>query len=126
MLNGEGGSRLTSISRVGCNWKKFIELSGILTRKKVALRLKGKVYGACVRKLYIVLLKIVVSCNTVTIRIDFYCFKYYAVKNTWSIHAATYYQVKLLICLKPLTKSSNISTTACSWCFKRLDEIKTF
>ena len=29
-------------------WKKFRELSGILT-SKVALRLKGKVYGACVR-----------------------------------------------------------------------------
>ena len=49
MLNGEGGSRLASISRVGCGWKKFRELSGILTSKKVALRLKGKVYGACVR-----------------------------------------------------------------------------
>ena len=46
MLNGEGGSRLASISRVRCDWKK---LSGILTSKKVALRLKGKVYGACVR-----------------------------------------------------------------------------
>ena len=49
MLNGEGGSRLASISRVGCGWKKFRELSGILTSKKMALRLKGKVYGACVR-----------------------------------------------------------------------------
>ena len=49
MLNGEAGSRLASISRVGCDWKKFRELSGILTSKKVALRLKGKVYGACVR-----------------------------------------------------------------------------
>ena len=29
--------------------KKFRELSGILTSKKVALRLKGKVYGACVQ-----------------------------------------------------------------------------
>ena len=47
MLNG-GGSRLASISRVGCGWKKFRELSGILT-SKVALRLKGKVYGACVQ-----------------------------------------------------------------------------
>ena len=45
MLNGEGGSKLASISRVGCGWKKFRELSGILT-SKVALRLKGKVYGA--------------------------------------------------------------------------------
>ena len=49
MLNGEGGSSLVSISRVRCDWKKFRELSGILTSKKVALRLKGKVYGACVR-----------------------------------------------------------------------------
>ena len=49
MLNGEEGSRLASISRVGCGWKKFRELSGILTSKKVALRLKGKVYGAYVR-----------------------------------------------------------------------------
>ena len=49
MLNGEGRSRLASISRVRCGWKKFRELSGILTSKKVALRLKGKVYGACVR-----------------------------------------------------------------------------
>ena len=47
MLNGEGGSRLASISRVRCGCKKFRELSGILTNK-VALRLKGKVYGACV------------------------------------------------------------------------------
>ena len=46
MLNGEEGSRLASISRVGYGWKKFRELSGILTSKKVVLRLKGKVYGA--------------------------------------------------------------------------------
>ena len=32
-----------------CGWKKFRDLSGILTNKKVALRLKRKVYGACVR-----------------------------------------------------------------------------
>ena len=31
-LNG-GGSRLASISRIGCDWKKFRELSGILTRR---------------------------------------------------------------------------------------------
>ena len=49
MLNGEEGSRLASISRVGCGWKKFRELSGILTSKKVALRLKGKVSGAYVQ-----------------------------------------------------------------------------
>ena len=49
MLNGEGGSGLTSISRVRCDWKKFRELTGILTSKKMILRLKGKVYGACVQ-----------------------------------------------------------------------------
>ena len=48
MLNGEEGSRLASISRVRYGWKKFRELSGILTTK-VTLRLKGKVYGACVQ-----------------------------------------------------------------------------
>ena len=53
MLNGEGGSRLASISRVGCGWKKFRELSGILTSKKVALRLKGKVWGMCLKFNYI-------------------------------------------------------------------------
>ena len=49
MLNGRG-SRLASISRVRCGWKKFRELSCILTltSKKVTLKLKGKVYGACV------------------------------------------------------------------------------
>ena len=47
MLNGEGGSSLASISRERCGWKNFRELSGILTSKKVTLRLKGKVYGMC-------------------------------------------------------------------------------
>ena len=48
MLNGEGGSSLASISRVRCGWKKFRELSGILTSKKVALRLKKEsVWGMC-------------------------------------------------------------------------------
>ena len=47
MLNG-GGSRLASISRVGCGWKKFRELLGILTSKKVALRVEREsVWGMC-------------------------------------------------------------------------------
>ena len=52
VLSGEGGSNSASIGRVRCGWKKFKkfrDLSGILTSKKVALRLKGKVYGACIR-----------------------------------------------------------------------------
>ena len=49
VLNGEGGSNMASINRVRSDWKKFRELSGVLTNKKVALRLKGRVYAACVR-----------------------------------------------------------------------------
>ena len=49
MLNGEGRSSLALISIIRYGWKKFRDLSSILTSKKVALRLKGKVYGACVQ-----------------------------------------------------------------------------
>ena len=48
ILNGEGGSSMALINRVRNGWKKFRELSGMLTNKKVALRLKGRVYAACV------------------------------------------------------------------------------
>ena len=48
VLNGEGGSNMASIIRVRSDWKKFRELSGVLTNKKVALRLKGRVYAAYV------------------------------------------------------------------------------
>ena len=34
---------------VRSDWKKFRELSGVLTNKKVALRLKGRVYAACIQ-----------------------------------------------------------------------------
>ena len=47
VLNGEGVSSMASINRVKSGWKKFRELSGVLTNK-VALRLKGRVYAACV------------------------------------------------------------------------------
>uniref|UniRef100_UPI00358EEB7A glutathione-specific gamma-glutamylcyclotransferase 2 isoform X1 n=2 Tax=Myxine glutinosa TaxID=7769 RepID=UPI00358EEB7A len=42
MLNGEGGSDLATVARVRCAWKKFRELSGVLTRRGVSLTLKGK------------------------------------------------------------------------------------
>ena len=45
VLNG-GGSSVASINRVRSDWKKFREPSGVLTNKKVALRLKGRVQGA--------------------------------------------------------------------------------
>ena len=49
MLNGGGGANSASVARVGCAWRKFKELSGILTRKEVSLKLKGKLYVMCVR-----------------------------------------------------------------------------
>ena len=49
MINGNGGASSASVARVRCAWKKFRELSGILTSKDVSLKLKGKVYLACVR-----------------------------------------------------------------------------
>ena len=47
VLNGEGGSSMASINRVRSDWKKFRELSGVLTNK-VALRLKDRIYAAWV------------------------------------------------------------------------------
>jgi len=49
MLNGEGGSDSSTVARVRCAWKKFRELSGVLTKRGVSLKLKGKVYATCVR-----------------------------------------------------------------------------
>jgi hypothetical protein len=49
MLSGEGGSISATVARVRCAWKKFRELGGILTRRDMSLKLKGKVYVACVR-----------------------------------------------------------------------------
>ena len=49
VLNGEDGSSMASINRVRSGWKKFRKLLCVSTNKKVALRLKGRVYAACVR-----------------------------------------------------------------------------
>ena len=48
MLNGGGGANSASVARARCAWRKFKELSGILTRKEVSLKLKGKLYVTCV------------------------------------------------------------------------------
>ena len=49
MINGDGGASLASVVRVRCAWKKFMELAGNLASKDISLKLKGKVYLACVR-----------------------------------------------------------------------------
>jgi hypothetical protein len=49
MLNGNGGVDSALVTRVRCAWNKFRELQGILTKKDVSWKLKGKVYSVCVR-----------------------------------------------------------------------------
>ena len=49
MLNGGRGANSASAARVHCAWRTFKELVGILAKKGVSLKLKGKVYVACVR-----------------------------------------------------------------------------
>ena len=47
ILNGSGGVNSASMTRAHCAWRKFKELSGILTGKEVLL--KGELYVTCVR-----------------------------------------------------------------------------
>jgi hypothetical protein len=49
MLSAGGGAGEAARTRVKCAWKKFRELSPILTAKGASLALKGKIYSACVR-----------------------------------------------------------------------------
>ena len=49
MLNGGGGANPASVARMRCAWRKFKELSGILTMKEVSFKLKEKLYVTCVK-----------------------------------------------------------------------------
>ena len=49
MLSCRGGAGEASRVRVRCAWKKFRELSPILTARGASLKLKGKMYSTCVR-----------------------------------------------------------------------------
>jgi len=49
MLNANGGADSAVIARVRSAWKKFRELSPILTHKGASLAVKSKVYTCCVR-----------------------------------------------------------------------------
>ena len=49
MLNGEGGSSLALISRVRYDWKKFRELSGILTSKSKIEVERESLWGMCLK-----------------------------------------------------------------------------
>ena len=49
MISADGGADSAVVARVRSAWKKFRELSPILTQKGASLTLKGKVYMSCVR-----------------------------------------------------------------------------
>ena len=50
MLAARGGETAAVTARIQSVWKKFCELSPILTWRATPLKVKGKVYDACVRK----------------------------------------------------------------------------
>ena len=49
VINESGGSNSATVARIRCAWGKFRELDGLLFKKYVSLRLKGRIYVACVR-----------------------------------------------------------------------------
>ena len=49
VIEVEGWVEGAMTARIRSGWKKFRELQGILTMRKLSLKLRGRVYGACVR-----------------------------------------------------------------------------
>ena len=49
MLNADGGADSAVVTRIRCAWKKFRELSPMLTHSGASLKMKGKIYTSCVR-----------------------------------------------------------------------------
>src|SRR2546425_704487 len=48
-----GGAEESSITRVRCAWGKFMDLKMLLTARGASLRVKGKIYRACVQKVLV-------------------------------------------------------------------------
>ena len=53
VIGAEGGAEKASRARVRCAWAKFRELVPILTSRGASLKMKGKIYNACVRSVMI-------------------------------------------------------------------------
>src|SRR5664279_3605061 len=49
VIGAGGGADEASRARVRCAWSKFRELSSILTSRGASLKVKGKLYSACVQ-----------------------------------------------------------------------------
>ena len=50
---GDGGGEEATRTRVKCAWSKFKELAPILTTRDASLKLKGKIYRACVQRVMV-------------------------------------------------------------------------
>src|SRR6267154_2479867 len=48
-----GGAEESSRARVKCAWGKFMELKMLLTARGASLRVKGKIYRACVQRVLV-------------------------------------------------------------------------
>ena len=48
-----GGAEESSIARVRCAWRKFMNLKMLLTAREASLRVKGKIYRACVQRVLV-------------------------------------------------------------------------
>src|SRR5437867_11200434 len=48
-----GGAEESSIARVRCAWEKFMDLKMLLTAREASLRVKGKIYRACVQRVLV-------------------------------------------------------------------------
>jgi hypothetical protein len=53
MIGAGGGADEASRARVRCAWSKFRELSPLLTSRGVSLKVKGRLYSACVQSVMI-------------------------------------------------------------------------
>jgi hypothetical protein len=53
MIGAGGGAGDASRARVRCAWAKFKELAPILTSRGASLKVKGKVYNACVQRVLV-------------------------------------------------------------------------
>src|SRR5260221_13094192 len=53
MIGAGGGTVDASRARVRCAWAKFRELALILTSRAASIKVKGKVYKACVQSILV-------------------------------------------------------------------------
>ena len=49
VIGAGGGAEEASVARIRCAWAKFRELAPMLTSRGASLRMKGKIYEACVQ-----------------------------------------------------------------------------